>query len=111
MTTDHLNIDRRQFGRRTTHTLGRIKLPGRPALSCLLKNISDGGALLVFDKPVWLPFAFLLMTEGDSRTFGCEVRHHYGVRVGVEFVDEALIPADSQQSWIAPGGTCSILRS
>ncbi len=112
MSIDDQSSDRRQFGRRHTHTIGRVKLPGRGSLPCIVRNLSDGGALLVFDRPEWLPFGFLLTIEGDDTTYGCEVRHHFGERVGVEFVDVAVIdmssPAaasGSRSSWIAPNST------
>ena len=83
--------DRRQFGRRHTYSVGRIKVSGRGTLSCIVRNISDGGALLIFDRPETLPFGFLLAIDEDPQLYGCEVRHHFGERVGVAFVDCALI--------------------
>ncbi len=110
--------DRRQFGRRQLHTLGRIKLPGRSSLSCTIRNMSEGGALLVFDKPEWLPFGFILTIEGENKTYACEVRHHYGERVGIEFVDAAVVspythatPSDVEGSWIKPNSTSRICRT
>lgn len=104
---DH--TERRQFGRRHTQDRGWVNLPGRPALTCIVRNISDGGALLVFDRTEWLPFAFVLTIEGRAAQFGCEVRHHYGDRVGVAFVDMAIIAnsiraaaRDDTGSWIGP---------
>ena len=91
MSLNDPHADRRQFGRRHTHVIGRIKLPGRAALSCIVRNMSDGGALLVFDRPEILPFGFLLTIEGEHKTYGCEVRHHFGERVGVAFVDVSVI--------------------
>ena len=29
--------------------------------------------------------------EGTGLTYGCEVRHHYGVKVGIEFVEIATV--------------------
>ena len=95
MTPNDSNRDRRQIGRRHRHQTGRVQRPGRSSLPCILKNISDGGALLVFERPVSLPFGFILTIDGEDQTRGCEVRHHYGERVGVEFVDIGLIRADA----------------
>ncbi len=91
MTDSNDHHDRRQFGRRQSFLHGWIKLPGRPAVTCTLRNISIGGALLVFDQPQGLPYGFLLTIEGTGQVFGCEIRHHYGDRVGVQFVDAATI--------------------
>jgi hypothetical protein len=104
---DH--ADRRQFGRRHSRSHAWIKLPGRPAMACMIRNVSDGGALLIFDRPELLPFAFLLSIEGESQYRGCEVRHHYGDRVGVAFVEMALVSNSLKAfdltgtgSWIGP---------
>lgn len=117
MTTNDNVSERRQFGRRHTHTLGRIKLPGRGTLPCIVRNLSDGGALLVFEKPEWLPFGFLLTLEGEQKTYACEIRHHYGERVGIEFVDAAVIApyihataSDNEGSWIAPNSTSRVAQ-
>lgn len=108
------NSDRRQFGRRHTNLTGRVKLAGRAAQHCVVKNLSDGGALLEFDRSEPIPFGFLLTIDGEEKIYGCEVRHHYGARVGVAFVDVALITAavqsaydDERAGWIKPGGTAS----
>lgn len=105
--TDH--VERRQFGRRHSHDRGWIKLPGRPSLPCVIRNISNGGAMLVFDRVELLPFAFLLTIEGDAGTYGCEIRHHFGDRAGVAFVDVAIIAnaintsnASDTGSWLGP---------
>lgn len=78
--------DKRQFGRRQTYLHGWVKIPGRPSLACIIRNMSEGGALLVFDQATRLPFSFVLSIDGSSQTYGCEVRHNFGERVGVGFV-------------------------
>ena len=99
--TDH--PEKRQFGRRQSFLHGWVKLPGRPAVTCTLRNISVGGALLVFDQPQGLPFGFLLTIEGTGQVFGCEIRHHYGTRVGVQFVDVATVQ-DQERGQLDSGG-------
>ena len=101
--------ERRQFGRRHTQDRGWIALPGRPALPCVIRNISEGGALLVFERTELLPFAFVLTIEGSNKDYGCEIRHHYGDRVGIGFVDLAIIGeivrasyGGTVGSWIGP---------
>lgn len=91
MSASHSGIERRQFGRRPTYMHGWVKLPGRPPVTCVIRNISEGGALLAFDTQQTLPFEFLLDIEGFDLTVGCEVRHHYGDRVGVAFIETDLV--------------------
>lgn len=91
MSAQTSNPERRQFGRRPTFQHGWVKIPGRPPITCVLRNMSEGGALLMFDQPQCLPYAFIMEVDGTGLTYGCEVRHHYGVKVGVEFVDMATI--------------------
>ena len=45
-------VERRAFGRRATHEHAIVRIPGRPALRCVIRNISDGGALLDFGDEV-----------------------------------------------------------
>ena len=61
--------------------------------------------MLVFDRAELLPFGFFLTIEGEKTVYGCEVRHHFGERVGVAFVDISLIVATNPNSWIAPNAT------
>jgi PilZ domain len=98
-------MERRQFGRRQTHLRGKIKLPGRGTRFCSVRNISHGGALLVFERAECMPFGFLLTIEGEQTVYGCEVRHHFGERVGVAFVDVSLIVPSDPDSWLAPHST------
>ena len=79
-------VERRTFGRRATHEHAIVRIPGRPALRCVIRNISDGGALLDFGDEVWLPYSFQLHWESSRRQEACEVRHSNGGRIGVLFV-------------------------
>ena len=40
------NTERRQFGRRRTFLHGWIRLAGRPAVTCIVHDLSQGGAML-----------------------------------------------------------------
>lgn len=78
--------ERRAFGRRATDTPGCVRIPGRGSLSCALRDISEGGALLAFAGETlpsaprfWLSFA-------DLPEVLCDVRHRRGGFIGVEFV-------------------------
>lgn len=78
--------EKRQFGRRHTNTRAWIRVAGRPPVSCTVQNVSEGGALLVCDEEIWLPFSFRLTTEDRQIDRVCEIRHQTGPRIGVEFV-------------------------
>ena len=94
----HLDAtDRRQHRRRQTFMPGTVTVAGRPPIRCVIRNISDGGALLVLEKPQSLPYGFLLEIDGQDDIYGCEIRHHYGLKVGVEFVDTTSIQDGNQQ--------------
>jgi PilZ domain len=79
--------ERRRFPRRQTNLAATVIIAGTPPIACTVRNISDGGALIVFENPVCVPYSFIVHIEGIGKPFGCEVRHHFGARVGVEFVD------------------------
>jgi hypothetical protein len=81
--------DQRQFGRRQTHMHAWISVPGRPKRACIVCNLSQAGALLIFaDVPLGLPYCFKLEIEPIGFETACEIRHQRGTRrdVGVEFV-------------------------
>jgi hypothetical protein len=60
-------------------------------MACVIRNLSDGGALLEFQREETLPYHFILTIEGTNDVRGCEVRHAYGQSTGVAFVDVASI--------------------
>ena len=102
-------IERRSFGRRQTNDHAIVRVPGRPAIRCVIKNVSEGGALLEFDAPVsWLPFSFQLAWETGARREDCEIKHHNGNRVGVAFAirkaeetSRSFVKVDDVAPWVA----------
>ena len=91
--------DRRRTPRRETNLAGVVKFYGRADIACTIRNLSDGGALIVFAIPQSLPHSFFLTIKGASAPFGCEVRHHYGVSAGVEFVDVARVSIEGTATY------------
>ncbi|NOT69996.1 MAG: hypothetical protein HOP09_01570 [Hyphomicrobium sp.] len=87
-----IQMDKGQFGRRTAYFHGWVKIPGRPLIGCTIRNVVESRAVLVFNKPVCLPYGFVLSIDGTTQLYGCEVRQHYGDRVAVCFVDVDTIP-------------------
>ncbi len=79
-------VERRQFGRRNTCLHGWIVLDGRPRLPCLVRNVSEGGALLECAVPKVMPFRFSLVIDCKGFQAWCETRHHTEQWMGVRFV-------------------------
>lgn len=80
-----MSAERRQFGRRTTSLHAWIKVPGRPAMACIVRNLSVTGALLEFDVPHWMPYRFRLIIEATRFESNCETRHMGPHSLGVMF--------------------------
>ncbi len=83
--------DRREFGRRWSHVHAWICIEGRPRLPVMLLNFSEGGALIVVDNAVMLPYTFLLDVEAIDFRIGCQVRHRQTNSVGVRFIAADLV--------------------
>ena len=79
-------VERRQFGRRTTCLHGWVIIEGRPKIACLVRNVSEGGALLECEVPKVLPFQFQLVIDCKRFQAMCEVRHKSEAWMGVQFV-------------------------
>jgi hypothetical protein len=86
MKVDIMRVERRQFGRRTTALHAWIRIAGRPQIACMVRNLSDSGALLEFDVPDWLPFRFRLAIEATGLECDCETRHNGTNGIGVSFI-------------------------
>jgi hypothetical protein len=90
-------VERRQFGRRQTNVHGWIVLDGKRRLPCIVRNVSEGGALLELDVPKSLPFWFNLVVECKGFEARCEIRHSNETSLGVRFVrvETAGTPIDA----------------
>jgi hypothetical protein len=78
--------ERRQFGRRNTCLHGWVIREGRPKIACLVRNVSEGGALLEFQVPKGMPFRFTLAIGSKGFQAECEARHQTENWMGVRFV-------------------------
>lgn len=65
----------------------------RVTLDCVVRNISDGGALLVVSDAVALPASFELEIAQRRRSYNAHVRWRSGTRVGVSFEMQAEVEA------------------
>ena len=109
MTPHSLDIQRRQFGRRQTNTRATAAIPGAACISCEIRNVSEGGALVDFFSAAIPARPFRLMIENTDLELLCEPRHTSGTSVGVRFLnsqDGALLmrhlypdPVLSQSTW------------
>lgn len=81
--------ERRQSSRRRTLKGAHIVFGGgRSTISCLVRNLSDTGALLRVESPIGIPDIFTLVIPGELQHEARVVRRS-GTEVGVTFVARA----------------------
>ncbi len=89
MTTDSSGA---QDGReRRTRVLKKGKIVfqgGLRSLPCIVRNLSDGGALLQFEQAFLLPPQFDLHIDLENFEVTCVKRWEEGLRCGVQFIGE-----------------------
>jgi len=77
-------IERRQAPRQRTFKTGSITLP-HGIVECLIRNISETGALLEFLEPPLIPDDFDLLVKPEMTRVQCRVARRKALRMGVEF--------------------------
>jgi PilZ domain len=87
----HVFRERREFGRRASCIRAVVHIPGRPVLHCIIRNYSQGGALLELPEPA--PFALLvrLVIEQEGVDVECHVTRRFNETLGVRFVSPVAI--------------------
>lgn len=85
-------MDRRQFGRRHAHVHAVIAARGRPVVPCVMRDVSEGGALLEVAHPEWLPSRFRLVVEAYRLEVDCEIMRRTETAVGVRFAVPSTFP-------------------
>jgi PilZ domain len=80
-----VGAERRQFGRRQTRVHATIAPRGRPPVLCVMRDVSEQGALLEVSHPEWLPSRFRLIVEAFGIESDCEVVRRTDTAVGVRF--------------------------
>ena len=95
------NLDRRAFGRRETQISANIRV-GYRIQPCIIKDISEGGALLEFPEDVELPQRLWLSWSDMPNEIVCEVRHVRRNRAGVEFARPISL---AMKATAVPAGT------
>ncbi|MHA7773711.1 PilZ domain-containing protein [Roseibium sp. M-1] len=61
---------------------------GLRSIPCIVRNISDGGAMLEFEQAYMLPREFDLHIDLENYEVTCERRWEEGLRCGVQFISE-----------------------
>ncbi len=84
-----MEAQRRQFGRRDASRRASAQLPGGTVASCMIVNISEGGALVDFADEQVPTRHFRLTIEGAPYVMLCEPRHSRGSSVGIKFVNHS----------------------
>jgi PilZ domain len=87
-----VGAERRQFGRRQTRVHAHIALRGRPPVLCVMRDVSEEGALLEVAHPQWLPSRFRLVVEAMGIETNCEIVRRTDVSVGVRFMTRIRSP-------------------
>lgn len=78
--------ERRAAQRHRTLKGGRIAFnQGHSTIACMVRNLSDRGALLKVDTIVGIPEAFDLVLD-DGRRFSCQAVRRTATEIGVAFV-------------------------
>jgi len=91
-----MDTERRRAPRSRTLLGGIIAFNGRRStLDCQIRNLSDGGALMMISDAVALPQAFELEITSRQRQYSARAVWRSGERVGVVFTDPAeAVPLD-----------------
>ena len=87
------HLEKRKFGRRGALWHAWVAVNGRAREACIIRNISEAGALLEFSDLVPEATNFrLIVDEADFEAI-CDVRHKRGRFVGVFFARAPVIVA------------------
>lgn len=77
--------DQRKFGRRAVAIHATVEVLGRPHFPCLVRNLSEGGALIELIDRADLPPLFGLRLQNSNASIECERTHRTGTAYGVAF--------------------------
>ena len=92
--------DRRTFPREQVQKNGTVLFIDQPCfVECIIRNISEDGALLSLIVSVPLPREILLWEQRTDKLHACEVKWRKDHMVGVHFVD---VRHRSKNLWRAP---------
>ena len=96
---------RRNAERVPTNFPGKVIIPGRHPLNCVVRDMSEDGALMEFKAAIWLPPRFHLHVDAMGTEAYCELRHQRSTRVGVKFVRVTVKQTDEPKADAEPHRT------
>lgn len=77
--------EQRKFGRRAVAIHGTVEVDCRSLVSCVVHNLSEGGALIELIDKVELPRSFVLRLHSSNAKIGCELTRADGNSYGIAF--------------------------
>lgn len=80
-------IENRKSQRHKVFKAATIEFNRAGGISCIVRNISDGGACLEIASPFGIPADFELHIAGNSAGQHCRAVWRTAKRIGVAFVD------------------------
>lgn len=90
-----MTTERRQTQRQRTLLGARIVFnQRRSTLDCVVRNVSDTGALVVLSDAVTLPEAFDLEIDHRQRSYSARVRWRGPERIGLAFEGQRVAEAE-----------------
>jgi PilZ domain len=93
-----MDLERRQSARVSTNRVATIRTDdGSFTVSCVVSNLSEGGAKLMVEEPKPLPTEFFLfLRPGGAVGRRCQIMWRIGNRVGVRFVSVSVADFDKR---------------
>lgn len=80
--------EQRSSPRRRVLKSGSIEFSGT-ALPCTLRSISETGAAIEVNSPLWFPDRFILIVQSETLRRSCHIVWRRERRIGVTFITEA----------------------
>jgi hypothetical protein len=65
---------------------GSIQIGATRAIDCIIRNMSETGALLTVESPIGIPDDFTLLIKPELRKRPCQVAWRSADRIGVRFI-------------------------
>lgn len=78
-------VHRHRSARRRVLKSGTISFGLGASIDCILRNVSETGALLEIESPVGIPDEFLLVIKKDNIARNCSVVWRSARQIGVRF--------------------------
>lgn len=80
-----LQHEQRKFGRRAVALHAVVEVQGRAHAGCVVRNLSDGGALIELTDKKEVPREFGLRLANSNSLIECQLVHTNGNNLGIKF--------------------------